>query len=205
MNLPKRPGPYVLALLLILLAVLTAWMFYLLTSPSVQKAIVSRTQGAPPARTEPAQPVQSLPSPSGARMSSGGVDPHLQGLADSLHAEDQPALRDLEIVASFLDTYARGMGGVPAGDNADITAAITGTQYPGQKGRVFPQNHRSIRNGQIVDRWGQPLWFHSNSANSTEIRSAGPDKQLFTSDDVVLNPSPEGLGVTPPPDSGKAQ
>jgi len=30
-----------------------------------------------------------------------------------------------------------------------------------------------------------------------EIRSAGPDKQLFTDDDIVQNPSPAGLGATP--------
>jgi hypothetical protein len=31
-----------------------------------------------------------------------------------------------------------------------------------------------------------------------EIRSGGPDKQMFTQDDVILNPSPAGFGATAP-------
>ena len=82
-------------------------------------------------------------------------------------------------------------------DNADITAALTGTQYAGQKGHVFPRQHNATRSGQLVDRWGTPFWFHNNGPGKLEIRSAGPDKQLFTPDDIAHNPSPPGLGVTP--------
>jgi len=48
-----------------------------------------------------------------------------------------------------------------------------------------------------VDRWGMPFWFHPNTAHQVEIRSAGPDRQLFTDDDLVINPSPEGFGASP--------
>jgi hypothetical protein len=123
------------------------------------------------------------------------IDPVLQERADQLNAQDSPPQRDLEIVGEFIHTYSRALGGNPIGDNSDITAALTGTD--GHKGRVFPPNHASIRNGRLIDRWGTPYWFHPNSGSEMEIRSAGPDKELFTLDDVVLNPSPSGLGATP--------
>jgi hypothetical protein len=72
--------------------------------------------------------------------------------------------------------------------------ALTGDG--GRLPHLFPPRHRTVRGGQLVDRWGTPYWFHPNSGNQMEIRSAGPDKNLFTLDDVVLNPSPEGLGAS---------
>lgn len=208
--LPKRPGTYIMTLLLIVLVVVVAWMFHALTSPELQEAVAKRPKAPAPAPPqEPVASVQSLPETPQpgpvANFSAGGVDVDLQRRADELHNEDVPPMKDLEIVSEFLETYAKGTGGTPVGDNADITAALTGTQFPGQKARVFPQNHRAVRNGQLVDRWGQPLWFHPNSGNSMEIRSGGPDKQLFTQDDVILNPSPGGFGATPTAGSGTPQ
>jgi hypothetical protein len=123
------------------------------------------------------------------------IDPALNGLADSLHDPQTPPEEDLRIVEEFLQTYGKAKGGHPIGENADITAALTGTQ--GHQGRVFPPSHRTIREGQLIDRWGSPYWFHPNAGHQMEIRSAGPDRQLFTGDDLVRNPSPDGLGVTP--------
>lgn len=196
--LPKRPGPYILTLLLIILVVIAVWLFQALTSPALQEAVKRKKS---PATSVPTEPLAHLPSPTatpnGTTFSAAGVDMELQARADSLHSTDHGADRDLQIVAEFIDTFARATGGQPIGENADITAALTGTQFPGQKARVFPQQHRAVKNGQLVDRWGTPLWFHPNSGHQMEIRSGGPDKQLFTMDDVVLNPSPAGLGVTP--------
>lgn len=207
--LPKRPGPYLMTLLLIVLVVIVAWMFHALTSPDLQEAVKkSKKAPAPAPPPAPVSSVQSLPeAPTGpiANFSAGGVDMQLQNRADELHSEDAPPMKDLEIVAEFVETYAKGTGASPVGDNADITAALTGTQFPGQKARVFPQNHRAVRNGQLVDRWGEPFWFHPNSGSSMEIRSGGPDKRLFTEDDVILNPSPGGFGATPPGTPGTPQ
>lgn len=197
--LPKRPGPYILTLLLIVLVVVVAWMFQALSSPELADAVSRKNKSPSP---QPAEPLIPAPPPGGPvvspKYSPGGVDFELQAKADSLHSAEHGPQRDLEIVAEFLEVYARAMGGQPIGDNADITAAISGTQYPEQKGRVFPKNHRTVKDGKLVDRWGEPMWFHPNSGNSMEIRSAGPDKQLFTPDDVILNPSPGGFGATPP-------
>lgn len=118
--------------------------------------------------------------------------------ADKLNSPDQSIHDDLQIVADFVDLLSRAGVSVSFGENTDITAALTGTQFAGQKGHVFPRQHNAIRGGQLVDRWGSPFWFHANGPGRLEIRSAGPDRQLFTLDDVIRNPSPAGLGATPP-------
>jgi hypothetical protein len=192
---PKRPGPYLIAFLLILLIVLAVWLFQALTSDVVIQAVQKKQAERPRPVTQDPIPTPMPTNPSIPRLAPGSIDPALQAQADGLHNLQEPPERDLEIVADFISTYSKGIGGNPIGDNADITAALTGTQ--GHKGRVFPQNHRAIRNGQLIDRWGTPFWFHPNSGNQMEIRSAGQDKEMFTADDLVQNPSPSGLGVTP--------
>jgi hypothetical protein len=185
--------------MLAVLVAVVAWMLHALHSPALQEAVARKKgTGSRPSvpETAPIMPLQAAQN--SPQFSAGGVDHDLQTRADRLHSEEHGTEQDLQIVAEFLETYARATGGQPIGENADITAALTGTQYPGQKGRVFPQNHRALRNGQLIDRWGQPFWFHPNSGSSMEIRSAGPDRQLFTPDDVMLNPSPGGFGATPP-------
>jgi hypothetical protein len=125
------------------------------------------------------------------------IDPMHQEMADRLHSDETTPQQDLETIAHFISIHGKVHGGNPIGGNEDITLAMTG--YGGKQGLVFPPGHRTIKNGQLTDRWGTPYWFHPNSGNQMEIRSAGPDRELFTQDDSVLNPSPAGLGVTPPP------
>ena len=40
-------------------------------------------------------------------------------------------------------------------------------------------------NGELVDQWNTPYFFHQLSKDVMEIRSAGPDKVMWTADDVV--------------------
>lgn len=195
MPLPRRPSTYILGFLLLLLAAIVWVMFRIVSSPDVQSA--AKAKGPPPPVT-PSSGGTSLPLPPPA---TGGapppvfIDPMHQEKADLLNDPARSPQQDLEIVQEFVDLYGRAFGQNPIGENSDITAALTGEG--GQKGHVFPPGHRAIRDGQLVDRWGTPYWFHPNSAKQMEIRSAGPDKQMFTIDDLVLNPSPAGLGVTP--------
>jgi hypothetical protein len=41
-------------------------------------------------------------------------------------------------------------------------------------------------NGELMDRWGTPIFFHALSKDQMEIRSAGPDRVMWTADDVIL-------------------
>jgi hypothetical protein len=45
---PKRPGPYIIAFLIIILVILAAWLDHALNSPELQEAIRKRKQKATP-------------------------------------------------------------------------------------------------------------------------------------------------------------
>lgn len=72
----------------------------------------------------------------------------------------------------------------PLGINEDFAKALTGGN---RYGDVFlATNHPSLNeHGQIVDRWGTPYHFHPRAADAIDVRSAGPDRKLFTEDDVI--------------------
>jgi hypothetical protein len=192
MTSSKRSTVLIGLLVLLIITGLAVWMNRATTAPDSDAASKdSEKQKGGAAAGTSSLPPPPVPAPVPVVV----IDPVLQQQADSLNDPDSPPTRDLEIVADFLTTYSRALGGNPIGDNADITAALTGTG--GHKGRVFPPGHRTVKDGQLTDRWGTPYWFHPNAGNQMEIRSAGPDKQMFTGDDIVQNPSPPGLGVTP--------
>jgi hypothetical protein len=37
--------------------------------------------------------------------------------------------------------------------------------------------------GELTDRWGTPFFFHQVSKAQMEVRSAGPDRRMWTADD----------------------
>ncbi len=195
-ELPKRPGPYLIALLLAVLGILAAWMFSAVTSSKVRNAALERGAAASSPRRQPEPGNPRLPPP--APAVSTAMDPHLRELSHSLNAPSHETPQDLEIVNELLGLFQRATGAHPSGDNGDITAALVGS---GPEGVFLSRSAPAVRDGQLVDRWGTPYWFHPIATNLTEIRSAGPDRQLFTGDDLVVNPSPPGLGATPDPEA----
>ncbi len=40
--------------------------------------------------------------------------------------------------------------------------------------------------GELVDAWNTPFFFHQISGTEMEIHSAGPDKIMWTQDDLVI-------------------
>lgn len=190
----RRPKFFILVSALILAAVIIFW----------PGRLPEPRQEVPPAPQPPPAPqLSDLGKPAELFHAGPRTTPELEidaanlQKADRLNSPDHSVQEDLQIVAEFVDLLGRAGVNASIGENADITAALTGTQYAGQKGHVFPRQHNAIRGGQLVDRWGTPFWFHNNGPGRLEIRSAGPDKQLFTPDDIAHNPSPPGLGVTP--------
>ncbi|MDB6139411.1 MAG: hypothetical protein JWO94_2483 [Verrucomicrobiaceae bacterium] len=155
--------------------------------PAPQKAaVVAQVALKPP-------PPAFVPPPVNTNQSKDPhfIDPGIQQLADELASREQTPSRDLEIVNEFVTLYSRAFQGNPIGLNEDITAVLTG--HNPRKGVLFPPNNPMIVNGQIVDHWGTPYWFHPYTSTQMEIRSAGPDKNLFTADDIVINPGPDSV------------
>lgn len=143
-------------------------------------------------------------TPQAPPLDPAAIDPEIQEMADKLAAKTENPSRDLEIVNDFIDLYRKVFQqGNPIGLNEDITSVLTG--HNARNGVLFPPGSPMIVKGQLVDRWGTPYWFHPNSAYQMEIRSAGPDRQLFTPDDVVMNPGPDNMGIgagAPPSPTG---
>ena len=179
----RRPPFYILLIALVLMLLLG--FYWARRSDGTKGPPVAST----PSVVTP-KGVSSSPTalPSAATLAASKVDPYHQQMADELNAPDSSAQRDTEIIREFLNLYGKAYrNGNPVGLNEDITAALTGTANPQAMGQLFPRNSPAIRNGQLVDRWGTPYWFHPESSTKMEIRSAGPDKELFTPDDIISN------------------
>jgi hypothetical protein len=75
----------------------------------------------------------------------------------------------------------------PLSANEDWAALFKGQNAAHE--RFLPDTHTALNpKGQLVDRWETPLFFHALGQGRFELRSAGPDKILWTSDDIHRNP-----------------
>jgi len=110
-------------------------------------------------------------------------------LADNLNATAGDIRADLRIVLDLVDTFRSNFprDGNPVGNNAEITAALTGRNQ--LRLVLIPRRHPAINaQGELCDRWGTPFFFHAESGTKMEIRSAGPDKKFYSTDDVSTSP-----------------
>lgn len=147
--------------------------------------------GAPasPAPGSPAaaQPVEA--SPIAQSGPSPVPPPSLAGSAGQLQAPEAPSDIPPEIaVANMRRTvrqYHQMFGGNPIGTNPEITRALNGDNPRHVKFLQGDDGNRVNEKGELVDPWGTPYFFHQLSASDMEVRSAGPDKIMYTGDDLV--------------------
>lgn len=91
---------------------------------------------------------------------------------------------DLENVLLMLRDFRTRLGENPTGSNAEIMRAVMGGNPV--RANLGPPAGQSLNDqGELVDRWGTPYFFHQLAKDTMEIRSAGPDQKLWTSDDLV--------------------
>lgn len=105
-------------------------------------------------------------------------------LSPALLAEDGPVEDEIGAVGQLLYFYRQGFGGNPVGDNGDIVTALLGEND--KRAAYLTRDCPALVDGKLVDRWGTPYWFHAKSGTEMEIVSAGPDRELFTGDDLRL-------------------
>ncbi len=191
MRIDKDLRPYAIGVLAALVCAVIITAFLMWPAPPPPAAPPKNAPAVARVTPKPERPVFVPPpaAPPPLVYDRNAIDPVIQQLADDLASKEQPPSRDLEIVNEFITLYSRAFQGNPIGGNEDITAVLTG--HNPRKGVLFPPNSPMIVNGQLVDHWGTPYWFHPSSSSRMEIRSAGPDKNLFTADDIIINPSPE--------------
>ncbi|MBE7157377.1 MAG: hypothetical protein INR62_02880 [Rhodospirillales bacterium] len=203
---PRRPPT---AILLLFLAAIAAWLTLRLrpdaqtpagTVPANQE--VRNTPALPAPRTSipaPSTPestplVGSLP-PSPAPVvprsspTPGAPTPHAEPFvaSDALNpaARSESASINAIRVRRMVTDYHTLTGENPVGTNAEIMAAVMG-KNPRQAVLGPPEGLALNPQGELIDEWGTPYFFHQLSRDVMEIHSAGPDKIMGTADDVVV-------------------
>jgi hypothetical protein len=92
----------------------------------------------------------------------------------------------LENMRSVFRQYSDRFGGNPVGTNLEITRALNG-KNPGKVVFLKPEDGMRVNDrGELIDNWGTPFFFHQLSGTVMEIHSAGPDRKMWTSDDLVI-------------------
>jgi len=190
-NKPVSPQPSTLRALVALLAVVLIGLGLTMIFWSTHRAPTKKEQ-APSASAQSATshnlPSANLASPLSAVRSPLSPKPP-SPLADELNSPYTTIQRDLQVLNGVLlawQTNFHGQGN-PVGDNAAITAALTGKNP--LKFQFIRRDHPAIdARGELCDRWGTPLFFHALSGTRMELRSAGPDRLMDTDDDVVFTP-----------------
>lgn len=93
----------------------------------------------------------------------------------------------MENMSRVFHQYNQMFGGNPVGINSEITSQLSGKN---PKHINFLNSEEGMRvndNGELVDPWGTPFFFHQLSGTDMEIHSAGPDRIMWTSDDLVTH------------------
>jgi hypothetical protein len=168
-----RRLPVLTGIVALATVVLLAWLF--LNTPSE----IPRQPA-----DKPAAPVSQPPSPSPTPTASERL---LEGYADPA----TPPIEDLKKLHRVITGYfsvVKDASRFPIGGSADLAAALRG-ENPNRE--VFvPAGHPVFsKDGLLVDRWGSPLVVHPEAWKQLELRSAGPDRQPYTGDDLLLAPA----------------
>lgn len=116
----------------------------------------------PPAPDAPPPPAPAPPAP-----------------LDSSPAEIMADIDNLQLVVR---DFRVALGGNPIGNNAEIVKQLMGDNLKQVK-LTLPPGTSLNGEGELCDRWGTPLFFHQVSREQMEIRSAGPDRKMWTPDD----------------------
>lgn len=128
------------------------------TKPTV--AVIPETEPPPTALPEPDVPENELPQ--------------------------LPASIVLENLRTVFRQYQSKFDGNPVGTNLEITRTLNGGNAKQARYLKMEDGMRVNAKGELIDNWGTPYFFHQLSGTEMEIHSAGPDKKMWTSDDLVV-------------------
>ena len=160
------------------------WLKFFSSSPVILRPVATSYSSSSSAASAPDQP-HSLPAAAFAQPLPGEII--LTGFADPA----LPPAQDLTLLHRCLDTFllaAKGMKEAPLSANGEIAAALRGEARV--KTVFLPRSHPIFHaDGQLADRWGTPFFFHAGRGGVPGIRSAGPDKILWTADDLHREPN----------------
>lgn len=140
------------------------------------------------ARAEPERPTPAPDQPKRELDLSAGSP-----LARNLNAPSGNVQQDLELLYRIMHQFRAAVRGNVQkvwGTNQELTGLLTG-ENPTILAFI-PRGHPAVSaGGELIDRWGTPYFFHKDSSDRTVIRSAGPDRTMWTNDDVQYPRSSE--------------
>jgi Na+-transporting methylmalonyl-CoA/oxaloacetate decarboxylase gamma subunit len=97
-----------------------------------------------------------------------------------------PPENDLTLMSRLMENsllLLKSAANRPLSANEDWADLFRGKN--GAREEYLPATHIALNaQGQLIDRWRSPLFFHALGGGRYEIRSAGPDKKLWTEDDL---------------------
>jgi len=96
-----------------------------------------------------------------------------------------PPLTVLDNARVVMKNYGATFGENPVGTNPEITEALMGKNPKGITFVTAASGLRVNANGEMVDAYGTPFFFHQLSGQEMEIRSAGQDRKMWTPDDLI--------------------
>jgi len=141
------------------------------TETSVTNAVATETPVATP------QPATHPGEFLGTTILRGYADPNL------------PPENDLTLMSRLMENsllLLKAAANRPLSANEDWADLFHGKN--GAREEFLPTQHVALNDkGQLIDRWQTPLFFHALGGGRYEIRSAGPDKAMWSDDDLQRN------------------
>ena len=130
-----------------------------------------------------------------AQISSAHTDARLRRLSDG-SVEYMPALETsraistaktpeemLMLIQQVFSHYRFAYKENPIGvENFEITEQLLGKNP--KKIIFINADNPALRGNELIDQWNTPYFFHALSGQVMEVYSAGPDKILWTEDDI---------------------
>ncbi len=174
----------------ILLATMMRWKF---SKPSDARAVTEAiaTNAAASITVTPAAANTGKPALLG--------DTILLGYAST----NLPPQNDLTLMSRLMDNsllLLKSAANQPLSANEDWAALFRGQNAAHE--RFLPDTSVALNTqGQLIDRWGTPLFFHALGNRRYELRSAGPDGKLWTDEDIHRNSDGSfrrGAALNPP-------
>lgn len=139
-------------------------------------------------RDRESEPPKGAESPSPSEVTSNDAllgDEILQDYA----SPDRSVQEDLQLIQGLImsvQTLVKNQDPGRMAVNEDVVEVLLG-KNPHKKAFLRRDHPALNERGQLIDRWGSPLFFHLEAADRLDVRSAGPDQRLFTEDDCHLH------------------
>ena len=174
----------------VMLLTMMRWKFSKTSGPRTVDGVVA-TNGAVSITATPVATISGQPALLGETILLGYASTNL------------PAQNDLTLMSRLMDNsllLLKSAASQPLSANEDWAALFRGANAAHE--RFLPDSSIALNaTGQLIDRWGTPLFFHALGNRRHELRSAGPDGKLWTDDDIHRNADGSfrrGAALNPP-------